>query len=54
MNQVERAKTIAAEERSKLYRAELENSEGKYKKLLRELEDSKRSLPDPHLQVTLA
>ena len=48
---VERAKTLAAEERARLYRAELDESESKYKRLLKELEDSKRSLPDPHLQV---
>ena len=48
---VERAKTLAAEERARLYRAELDESEGKYKRLLKELEESKRSLPDPHLQV---
>merc|ERR1719356_1054699 len=50
---VERAKTLAAEDRARLYRAELDESESKYKRLLKELEDSKRSLPDPHLQAEI-
>lgn len=50
---VERAKTAAAEERARLYRAELDESENKYKLLLKELETSKRALPDPHLQAEI-
>ena len=50
---MERSKTAAAEERARLYKAELDESEKKYKSLLQELEDSKRVLPDPHLQVKI-
>jgi hypothetical protein len=35
------------------YKQQAEESDGKYKAILNELESSKRSMPDPHLQVRI-
>jgi len=53
MLKVEKAKTSAADERLRQYRIDLEEANDKYKTVLLELESSRKTMPDPHLQAEI-